>query len=93
MSGMQPEQTLQMSRMYRLQWEEAQDCFVLLYPEGMVQLNGPAGEILSLIDGTRTNADIIASLEDKFPDAEGIADDVLAFLTEAHQNHWLSVVA
>jgi pyrroloquinoline quinone biosynthesis protein D len=93
MSGMQPEQTLQMSRMYRLQWEEAQDCFVLLYPEGMVQLNGPAGEILSLIDGTRTNADIITSLEEKFPDAEGIAGDVLAFLAEAHQNHWLSVVA
>ena len=32
--------------MYRLQWEEAQQRWVLLYPEGMVRLNGPAGEDL-----------------------------------------------
>ena len=31
---------------FRLQWEPAQDCHVLLYPEGMVKLNGSAGEIM-----------------------------------------------
>ena len=31
---------------FRLQWEPAQDCHVLLYPEGMVKLNGSAGEII-----------------------------------------------
>ena len=37
---------------FRLQWEEAQGCHVLLYPEGMVQLNASAGTILSCVDGT-----------------------------------------
>ncbi|MDE2616178.1 MAG: pyrroloquinoline quinone biosynthesis peptide chaperone PqqD, partial [Burkholderiales bacterium] len=27
----------------RLQWEEVQKAWVLLYPEGMVKLNGSAG--------------------------------------------------
>ncbi|HSG60940.1 MAG TPA: pyrroloquinoline quinone biosynthesis peptide chaperone PqqD [Pseudomonadales bacterium] len=91
MSAITAEQTLRLSAMYRLQWEEAQQCFVLLYPEGMVQLNGPAGEILSLIDGSRSNADIIATLANKFPEAEGLAEDVLAFLDDAQQHHWVSV--
>ena len=30
---------------FRLQWEEAQSAYVLLYPEGMVQLNPSAAEI------------------------------------------------
>ncbi len=34
------------NRQFRLQWEAAQDKYVLLYPEGMVKLNGSAGEIL-----------------------------------------------
>ena len=29
----------QLNKHFRLQWEEAQDCYVLLYPEGMVKLN------------------------------------------------------
>lgn len=31
---------------FRLQWEEVQKAWVLLYPEGMVKLNGSAGEII-----------------------------------------------
>ena len=38
----------------RLQWEPAQDAHVLLYPEGMVKLNGSAGAIMSRCDGERT---------------------------------------
>ena len=33
-------------RHFRLQWEEAQGCHVLLYPEGMVKLNDSAALIL-----------------------------------------------
>ena len=33
-------------RGFRLQWEPAQNAYVLLYPEGMIKLNGSAGEIL-----------------------------------------------
>ena len=32
---------------FRLQWEPAQDAHVLLYPEGMVKLNGSAGAIIA----------------------------------------------
>ena len=50
----------------RLQWEEAQQAHVLLYPEGMIKLNGSAGEIMKRCDGTRTIADITADLEHTF---------------------------
>ena len=43
---------------FRLQWEPMQDCHVLLYPEGMVKLNGSAGEIMKRCDGQRTLAEI-----------------------------------
>ena len=43
-----------LSKLYRLQWEKAQDAYVLLYPEGMVKLNESAGEILSRVDGTKS---------------------------------------
>jgi pyrroloquinoline quinone biosynthesis protein D len=74
---------------FRLQWEEAQQCFVLLYPEGMIKFNGSAAEILQLCDGQRSIADIIAALENKFPDAEGIAMDVCDFFTDAFLKRWL----
>ena len=31
----------------QLQWEAAQEAHVLLYPEGMIKLNGSAGAIVS----------------------------------------------
>ena len=31
---------------FRFQWEEAQNCWVILYPEGMVKLSPTAGEIM-----------------------------------------------
>jgi hypothetical protein len=43
-------------RHFRFQWEPAQGCHVLLYPEGMVKLNQSAGEILKRCDGARTRA-------------------------------------
>jgi pyrroloquinoline quinone biosynthesis protein D len=74
---------------FRFQWEEAQDCFVLLYPEGMVKLNQAAGEILKRCDGERTVEDIISDLEEQFaiPDLSG---DVLEFFVEAHGKGWIS---
>ena len=52
---------------------------MLLYPEGMVKLNGSAGEILRRCDGERTLAEIVADLERAF-DATGLAGDVTAFV-------------
>ena len=50
----------------RFQWEPAQNAHVLLYPEGMIKLNGSAGEIMKRCDGTRSVAEITADLERTF---------------------------
>jgi pyrroloquinoline quinone biosynthesis protein D len=75
--------------MFRFQWEKAQDCFVLLFPEGMVKLNGAAGEIMQLVDGKRSVLLIINELLAKFPDAGDLSDDVEEFMTTAIQKKWL----
>lgn len=74
----------------RLQWEPAQEAHVLLYPEGMVKLNGSAGAIMSRCDGARTVADIVADLERSYG-LTGLAADVRAFLTLALEKRWLEV--
>jgi pyrroloquinoline quinone biosynthesis protein D len=74
----------------RLQWEPAQNAHVLLYPEGMIKLNGSAGEIMKRCDGKRSIADITADLERAFS-AVGLARDVEAFVTMAISKHWLEI--
>jgi pyrroloquinoline quinone biosynthesis protein D len=74
---------------YRFQWEPAQDCHVLLYPEGMVKLNGPAAEILKRIsEKKQTVGELIAELKAAFNGAD-LDDDVYQFLEEAHGNDWI----
>jgi pyrroloquinoline quinone biosynthesis protein D len=77
------------ARPFRFQWEEAQACFVLLYPEGMVKLNPAAGEILKRCDGQRTVDDIIGELEEQFSVAD-LANDVLEFFVEADGKGWIA---
>jgi pyrroloquinoline quinone biosynthesis protein D len=74
---------------FRLQWEPAQDCHVLLYPEGLVKLNGSAGEIMTRCDGVRSIAAIVADLESAF-NAKGLEGDVLAFVELAGKQRWLA---
>ena len=77
-------------RLYRFQWEPAQQAHVLLYPEGMVKLNQSAGEILKRCDGTRSVAAIVADLEASF-NATGLAADVQAFLEMAEAQNWIEL--
>lgn len=79
----------QLNPHYRFQWEEAQNCFVLLYPEGMIKFNGSAGEILAQVDGTRSIREIIDALNAKFPGIEGLEHDVLEFFQDAFAKRWL----
>jgi len=74
--------------LYRLQWEEAQQAHVLLFPEGMVKLNASAGEILRRCDGKRSTAEIIDELETAFS-TSGLQKDVDAFLTYATGKGWV----
>lgn len=72
----------------RLQWERAQNTYVLLYPEGMVQLNLSAAAILQRCDGQRSVASIVADLEHSFQ-CQGLEAEVLAFVSHALQQRWL----
>lgn len=86
-----PEQsadTLRMNAMFRLQWEDAQQSYVLLYPEGMVKLNQSASEILKRCDGTRNLEQLVADLEATF-ETTGLTADVAAFVEHAKGRSWL----
>ncbi len=63
---MHKEKLIAVNNHFQLQFEKAQDCFVLLYPEGMVQLNQSAGEIMNQCDGTKNFNQIVETLEKKF---------------------------
>src|SRR5450432_88527 len=75
----------------RLQWEAAQNAHVLLYPEGMIKLNGSAGEILKRCDGAASIADITADLERAFA-AANLSGDVIRFVTMAVEKKWLQIL-
>lgn len=76
-------------RGYRLQWEAAQDCHVILYPEGMAKLNETAALILEQVDGQRSVSQIIDLLNQRFPDAGGVDADVIDFLQAAVKQKWI----
>ena len=73
---------------FRLQWEEVQNCFVVLYPEGMVKLSASAGEIMKRYDGQTTINHILDDLHRTFPGAD-LDGDVYKFLEVAHANGWI----
>lgn len=75
-------------KLFRLQWEPAQNAHVLLYPEGMVKLNQSAAEILKRCDGTRDMDTLIADLEQAF-NTTGLAPEVRAFVADAQLRGWL----
>ena len=75
---------------YRFQWEEAQQCYVLLFPEGMIKLNGGAGEVIKRIDGKKTVADIVAEVKQAFPDVPDLEGDVIAMVELAVDKAWLA---
>ena len=75
---------------FRLQWEEAQDAHVLLYPEGMVRLSKSAGAILSRCDGERTLTGVLDSLGEAFPGAD-LDADVIEFLEIALDKGWIAL--
>lgn len=75
---------------YRLQFEQAQDSWVLLYPEGMVKLNGPAGEILKRMDGLKNIDSVVDELEAAF-EQKGLQKDVVSFIEIALEKRWITV--
>jgi pyrroloquinoline quinone biosynthesis protein D len=80
--------------MFMFRWEESQNSHVLLYPEGVVKLNGSAGEIIGRCDGQRSIEQIVAELKTTFAtggDGAEIENGVHKFMETAHAKGWLVV--
>ncbi len=77
---------------HRFQWEDAQNSYVILFPEGMVKLHGGAGEVIKRLDGKVTVGDVIADLKATFPDAEDIESDIIGMFELALSKAWLHKV-
>ncbi|MEM7304871.1 MAG: pyrroloquinoline quinone biosynthesis peptide chaperone PqqD [Pseudomonadota bacterium] len=73
---------------FRVQWEEAQDCWVVLYPEGMVKLSQSAGEIMKRVNGVLSIGSIIEEIETAFSD-NNLEQDILKFMEVAYGNGWI----
>jgi pyrroloquinoline quinone biosynthesis protein D len=78
-----------MAMHHRFQWEEAQQNYVILFPEGMVKLHGGAGEVLKRLDGKVTVGDVVADLKLAFPDAENIEADIIGMFEMGISKGWL----
>lgn len=81
---------LQIAPQYRLRWEEAQDSYVLLYPEGIVRLNGTAADIMKQCERNASFEQILSEVQALYP-AEPVEADVRAFLEEAVAHGWLTI--
>ena len=77
-----------LNKLFRLQWEEVQQAYVLLYPEGMVKLNQSAAEILKRCDGSLTVTELIAELQLAFGEAD-LRDPVEGMLRAAFEKDWI----
>ncbi len=73
----------------RIQADRVTGQTVLLFPEGILELNETSGAILERCDG-RTIAEVIADLAQQYevPDSE-LEADVLEFLDELHRRQLL----
>lgn len=77
---------------HRFQWEEAQNSYVILFPEGMVKLHGGAGEVIKRLDGKATVGDVVDDLKATFPGAEDIESDIIGMFELALSKAWLRKV-
>lgn len=74
---------------HRFQWEEAQQSYVILFPEGMVKLHGGAGEVIKRLDSKATVGDVVADLKLAFPDAVNIEADIIGMFELALEKSWI----
>ena len=78
-----PDSVPRIWRLARLDYDPARQRPVLLYPEGAVLLNDTGREILELVDGTRTVAEIAALLGERYQsDVTADVTDYLSHLAE-----------
>lgn len=78
---------------HRFQWEEAQQSYVILFPEGMVKLHGGAGDVIKRVNGKGTVGEIVAELKSAFPDADNIEADIIGMFDMAYGKAWIRKVS
>jgi pyrroloquinoline quinone biosynthesis protein D len=71
-------------------WEEPEQAYLLLYPEGIIKLNDSAGSILTHCTGEKTLEKIIADLEEAF-EMSDLQEDVFSFIEVALGKGWIRV--
>ncbi len=77
-----------LSNHLRMQYEPAQSAWMLLSPEGAMQLNDSAAEIMRRCDGRHTVEAIVNELEELF-ETQGIALQVQNLIDEGTRRGWL----
>lgn len=82
---------LSLSPGVRMKYDEVRECNMLLMPECIVKLNNSASEVLELVDGKRTVAQIYAELAALYED-ETLHKDLAEFLTDALVRGWIEIV-
>ena len=87
-SGIDLDARPRIAGLFRLQWEEVQKSWVLLYPEGMVKLNDSSAEILRRCNGERSIEAMVADLQILF-NVKGIAPQVRELLQEGMRRGWI----
>lgn len=77
-----------LSRHLRMQYAPDQATWLLLLPDGAVQLNDSAAEIMRRCDGRHSVAAIVEELEALF-ETQGIASQVQTLIDEGTSRGWL----
>lgn len=78
----------------RLQTDPVTGDPVLLYPEGLLQLNDTAQAVLSRCDGQATVEEIVVSLADEYEvEVETLRADVLECLAEFRGKQFVTLAA
>ena len=77
---------------YRLQYEPVQGAHVLLYPEGMVEMNSEAASILSHCEQPIQVKEVVAKIEESF-EGDTLSQDVREFLVGAYEQGWIALTA
>ncbi len=86
------EAVVKLAKGYRFQWEKSQNCFVLLFPEGMIKLNETAGDILKFCNNNSVAKGLKnLALEYEACGDEILKNDVLTFLNQARKDGWITL--
>ena len=80
---------IEINPLYLLRWEEPQQAYVLLYPEGIVKINETGAAILKLCNGINTVAEVVSELNNKY--TTDVTDSINKFMEVAHAKGWIRI--